>query len=317
MATPTPYRTSRPVRLLLFGAGGVLAVLMVLWGTAHALDRLSIQEERTVTAYRDVERIDLRHAHGNVTLVGSDGPEVRVEVDSRHGFLAGHERTAAVAAGELRLRGACDFLTFGTCEDHYRIEVPAGVAVTVRTSAGEATAVGLRGDLELRSSAGPVRARDVRGDTVVLRSGAGPVSADRVRAERLELRSNAGDVRVVRSAATTVYARTSAGPVDVELLRPPRSLEARSSAGPVTAVVPDVGYDVDADTAAGPEEVLVRQVPGAARTIVAGSNAGPVTVRPLPRGEALNAPRARPRSGERARSPRPARARADAPRSRR
>lgn len=316
MAAPTPYRTSRPVRLALYACASVVAVAMVLWGTAHALDRLSIQEERTVTAYRGVATLDLRHASGDVVLVRSSDRRVRVAVASRHGFLAGHDRVAEQTGGELRLRGACNFLNLGTCEDDYRIEVPAGVAVAVRTSAGEATAIGLRGDLELRSSAGPVRARDVRGDTVTLRSAAGPVTAEAVRARRLELRSNAGDVRAAESVASIVLARTAAGPVDVELLGPPRSVEARSNAGPVTVVVPDVGYDVEADTSAGPEEVLVGQRPDAERTIVARSNAGPVTVLPLPAGRAVSERRARPRGSGPARSPGRDRERAAPARSR-
>jgi hypothetical protein len=300
VAAPVDYRTSRPVRRLLFAIGSLLTLMMIAWGSAQALDRLSIDEDHVVERYADVRAIDLRHAHGDVELVRARGRRVVVTIDSRRGFLSGHDRSAALDGGTLRLRGSCDFLNLGTCEEDYRVEVPRGVSVTVRTSAGEATARGLRGDLDLRSSAGPVRAVDVRGGAVELRSSAGPVDADDVRADTLDLRSSAGPVTATEVVATTlqlrssagpvsadrtravrVTAETSAGPVDLELLSPPLSVDADSTAGGVTVRVPDVGYAVDAHTSAGEERVDVRQNPGARRKIRADSSAGDVNVLPL------------------------------------
>jgi len=276
------YRTSRPVRRLLFGLGSLLTLLMVLWGSAQALDALSIEEEQSARSYLGVTAIDLRHAHGNVDLVRAEGRRTIVAIDSRHGFLSAHERSDTLRGGELRLRGSCDFLTLGTCEENYRIEVPRGVAVTVRTSAGETTARGLRGgDVELRSSAGAVRAIDIRGGDVELRSHAGAVSAVGVRATNLTLDSRAGGVDVARSVARRVDASAAAGAVDVELLRPPLRVDADSRAGGVNVLVPDVGYSVDARTSAGEEDVQVRQAPGGRRQINAESRAGDVSVLPL------------------------------------
>lgn len=282
MAAPVPYRSSRPVRRLLFGLGSLLTVLMVLWGSAQALDRLSIEEEHVVRAYAGVTAIDLRHAHGDVDLVSARGRRVEVEIDSRHGFLSGHERRAELRAGELRLRGSCDFLTIGTCEERYRIAVPRGVTVEVRTSAGAATARGLRGDLVLRSGAGSVRALDVRGNSVELGSHAGSVSATGVRADELELESRAGGIELARSSGRRVRATTAAGSVEIELLRPPSSVDAESRAGAVTVILPDVGYAVDARTRAGEESVEIRQRPAGPRIVEVESRAGDVSVLPLP-----------------------------------
>ncbi len=282
MAAPVSYRTSRPVRLLLYGIGSVLTLLMVLWGSAQALDALSIEEERVASSYLGVEEIDLRHAHGNVDLVRAEGRRTIVAIDSRHGLLSAHDREDTLRDGQLRLRGSCDFLTLGTCEEDYRIEVPRGVTVRIKTSAGETTARGLRGgDLELRSSAGPVTATGVRAGRVVLSSNAGPVAAEDVRARRIEADSRAGGVFVERSVARHVEATSSAGKTQVELLRPPLSVAADSSAGGVTVWVPDVGYAVDAHTSAGEENVQVRQRPASGREIVAESSAGDVSVLPL------------------------------------
>jgi hypothetical protein len=286
VATPVEYRTARPLRRLLFLLGSLLTLAMVAWGSFQVLDRLSIEEEHVVRDYAGVTAIDLRHAHGNVELVPARGRRVTVEIDSRRGFLGGHDREDELRAGELRLRGSCDFLSPGTCEEDYRIAVPAGVSVAVRTSAGATTARGLRGDLELRSSAGSVRAIDVRGRTVELSSQAGSISATGVRARTLRLESKAGAVSIERSWATVVDASTAAGSVDVELLRPPLEVDAQSKAGSVTVVVPDVGYAVDAQTGAGEEDVRVRQLPNARRTILVGSQAGQVSVLPLPRSAA-------------------------------
>jgi hypothetical protein len=282
MAAPVSYRTSRPVRLLLYGLGSVLTLLMVLWGSAQALDALSIEEESVASSYLGVQEIDLRHAHGNVDLVRAQGRRTIVAIDARHGLLSAHDREDTLRGGVLRLRGSCDFLTFGTCEEDYRIEVPSGVTVKVKTSAGETTASGLRGgDLELRSSAGPVTATGIRAGELVLSSNAGPVKADGVRARRIEADSRAGGVFVERSVARRVEATSSAGKTQIELLRPPLSVEADTSAGGVTVWVPDVGYAVDAHTSAGEEDVQVRQRPASGRKIVAESSAGDVSVLPL------------------------------------
>ncbi len=282
MAAPVPHRTSRPVRLTLYGLGSMLTLLMVLWGSAQALDALSIEEERVARGYVGVTEIDLRHAQGNVDLVRAEGRRTIVAIDSRHGFLSAHDREDTLRDGVLRLRGSCDVLTFGTCDEDYRIEVPRGVTVRVKTSAGETTARGLRGgDLELRSSAGPVTATGIRAGEVVLRSNAGPVTAEGVRARRIEVDSRAGGVSVWRSVAGRVEAHSSAGKTQVELLRPPLSVAAESSAGGVTVWVPDAGYAVEARTSAGDEHVQVRQRPGSGRKIVAESTAGNVSVLPL------------------------------------
>lgn len=305
MAAPVDYRTSRPVRRLLFAVGSLLTLAMIAWGGAQALDWLSIEEEQVFDSYAGVTSIDLRYAHGNVDLVPARGRRVEVAIDSRHGFLSGHERQDELRAGELRLRGSCNFVTFGTCEENYRVAVPRGVAVSVRTSGGEAGARGLRGDLELRSNAGSVRAVDVRGTTIELRSRAGAVNAERVRATRLTLDSRAGGVNLVRSVGRRVDASAAAGSVDLELLRPPLNVDAESHAGSVTVLVPDVGYSVDARTAAGEESVLVRQLPNSRRKIRAESRAGNVSVEPLARASAPARSRARDRArAERAKSPR-------------
>jgi hypothetical protein len=280
---PVGYRTSPPVRRLLFGLGGVLTILMILWGTARMLDALSIRGEREVRSYPGVAALDLRNAHGDVEVVPARGSRVRVTVESEVGLFGGRGRRADLRGGTLHLRGGCHFVRFGTCREDYRVEVPPGVSVSVRTTAGAALARGVRGDLELHSSAGRVRATDVRASEVVLRSTAGPVSAIGVRARDLELQSSAGPIRAVRSAGYTVRAGTSAGPVQIELLTVPLRLDASSRAGGVTAWVPDVGYQVDAHTSAGDESVEVRQRPGARRTIRVNSSAGDVRVLPLMR----------------------------------
>ena len=139
------------------------------------------------------------------------------------------------------------------------------------------------GEVELRSSAGPVDADDVRADTLDLRSSAGPVTATEVLAATLRLRSSAGPVSAERARAARVTAHASAGPVDLELLSPPLSVDADSTAGGVTVRVPDVGYDVEARTSAGEERVEVRQNPGARRKVRVDSSAGDVNVLPLER----------------------------------
>ncbi|HYI79463.1 MAG TPA: DUF4097 family beta strand repeat-containing protein [Thermoleophilaceae bacterium] len=303
MAAPVDHRTSRPVRLLLFAVGSLLTLAMIAWGGAQALDRLSIEEEQVFESHAGVKSIDLRYSHGNVDLVPARGRRVEVAIESRHGFFSSHQREDELRDGRLRLRGSCDFVTFGTCEENYRVAVPRGVAVAVRTSGGETFARGLRGNLKLWSNAGSVRAVDVRGRRIELGSHAGGVSGESVRARTLTLDSRAGGIDLVRSVARRVDAKAAAGSVDVELLRPPLNLDAESQAGSVTVLVPDVGYAVVAQTSAGEESVRVRQLPNSRRKVRAQSRAGNVSVLPLERASEPARSRERDRArAERARS---------------
>jgi hypothetical protein len=271
-----------PGPAVLFALGSLLTLAMIAWGSAQALDRLSIAEEQVVNSYAGVTSIDLRYAHGNVDLVPARGREVEVAIDSRHGFLSGYEREDELRGGQLRLRGSCNFLTFGTCEENYRVKVPRGVAISVRTSGGEALARGLRGNLELRSNAGSVRAVDVRGTTIELRSHAGAVNVERVRATDLTLDSRAGGVerRPVRgsSRGRERGGRLGRSGVAVVAAASRRRVSRRS----VTVLVPNVGYSVDAQTATG-EGRPRPSLPNSRRKIRAESCAGNVSVLPLAR----------------------------------
>lgn len=125
------------------------------------------------------------------------------------------------------------------------VEVPPGVEVQARSSAGGVQVDGLTGPLDLQSSAGSVQGQNLQSDQVVAQSSAGSVT--------LQWASDAD----------------------------PQQVDASSSAGSVTVQLPDragTAYAVDASSSAGSTTVQVRTDPESTRTVRAQSSAGSVTV---------------------------------------
>jgi len=123
------------------------------------------------------------------------------------------------------------------------VQVPPGIDVEARSSAGTVAADGLSGALDLHSSAGSVQGEGLQSDQVAAESSAGSVSlrwAQDADPQRVDASSSAGSVTVLlpdqRGTAYAVDADSSAGSVTVEVRTDPqseRSVRAHSSAGSV------------------------------------------------------------------------------------
>ena len=243
---------------------GLIAVALVVGGSANALDLLSWDSETRTASYPSVRRILVVNDAGAVTLERSPDRAVHVRTELRRGLTAPDERHALQDGGRvLRLDASCTAIFSNACRVAYRVQVPDGLPVDVRSSSHGISASGLdlgTAVLRLESSAGGIDVQDVTAGPVRLSSSAGGVRADGL---------DSGDVEVT----------SSAGGVDLDLVGDLRTLKAESSAGGVRLVVPDLVYAVDASSSAGSTDVQVRQDPSSARRIDARSSAGSVRVR--------------------------------------
>jgi len=169
--------------------------------------------------------------------------------------------TETVVEGVLRIEAECPrIVTFG-CTVDYRLHVPAGVAVRIRTDRGSVAVSDMRGTVEVATQSGGVRLERTQGPVVVTTS--------------------AGNVDGVDLAASYLDATTGAGRIRLSLTEPPGRLGLRTGAGNIEVAVPVAagGYRVDADAGAGRVDMGVEQNEGSSRTLVARSGAGNIAIR--------------------------------------
>jgi hypothetical protein len=108
---------------------------------------------------------------GDITLVGTDGPFVRVSCIVRDNA---RDIKISFAADHLTIRGGPDR------EVHFRIEIPRSMNIRVRCSAGNLTISGISGDKDVELNAGNLTI-DV-GDAGTYRHAEGSVLAGNISA---------------------------------------------------------------------------------------------------------------------------------------
>jgi len=243
----------------------LLATLIALVGTAGLValglstffpveDRVTLAQEGPISSVEvDVEV-------GRVTVVPGEGDVATIGRTRRH--LWGEPDTSEMlVGGVLRIVASCQrILTFG-CSVDYRVAVPAGVSVRIRSERGSVSVADMAGMVEVDTGSGAVRLARTKGPVRVTTS--------------------AGDVEGVDLAATFMDATTGAGRIRLSLAEPPGRLGLTTGAGNIDVGLPTVlgGYRVDADAGSGKVDIGVEQNPGGSRTITARSRAGNIGVR--------------------------------------
>jgi putative adhesin len=260
--------TLSPLRRAILLIGGLLSLGVITLAVLSIVDAMG----RT-TVHHDSPPLDLagrpltiRDNGGDIDLSNSPDGRVHISYDVVYGL---RQPTAEVVStsDSVRLEAHCrEWLPFSHCEVNYHVQVPTGVTVDVKSSAGEVTAHDLTGHITLNSSAGDITADRIGGDALTLHSSAGEVVARQLTATSVDASSSAGDVNLnFRAAPAKVTARSSAG--DVHLTVPPASTG------------DDGLYRVEAISSAGEHHVdPILQSGTSARTITATSSAGDVTV---------------------------------------
>ncbi len=238
--TPTLPKLT-PARRWVLAVGLVFVVAFVGYAALQlvsVLGRTSYERDLSFTPTTDRLTIDTNH--GDIRIVAGSSPEVRVTKRVRYG-LREPRTVESTGPDGLLLRSTCDWLT--PCSVDYVIALPPGFAVDARSSSGDIRLDGIGGPLRIDTSAGDVRANDLRSPAVTAESSAGDVSLDfATPPEMVSVNSNAGDVRVTLPAVTG-------------------------------------GYRVDVDTSAGDTRVTVPTDPASTHRIRAETSAGDVEVR--------------------------------------
>lgn len=237
MSTPAPALTA--IRVLGITAVAV-AVLLGGLSVATSFARASTTDSFTAA---DVTRVEVSVDSGRIDLESSAASAVSVDVTAE-GTWTTPDLERQQDGDTLRLSATCGpTVGINRCGATYRIEVPDGVDVDLRASAGQVRVDGIDGDLRARIDAGDVQMTDLRSSRVDVVSDVGRVAAAFAEAPT--------DVRVVAGAGS------------VELLLP------RDGAP----------YAVDATADVGAASIDVPTDPDSRRTVVARTSVGAVEIR--------------------------------------
>jgi hypothetical protein len=227
-------------RIAVLLASGVVLV------SASACGGLGRPSTETIDEYdipTSVAAVDVRADTGQVEIVAVTG---RFRVVERRNFTDNKPRTAHRTEGDTFFitDDGCvkDGITFsGRCETHFRIEVPAGVNVTVAADAAGISVQGITGTLNLKSDVGDV-------------DGSGLAGATEVRAQ--------------------------VGTVDLQFATPPPSVLAASEVGDVTLRLPRTGqYRFDSAAENGKSSIELPNDQAATATVTMRTNVGSVVAR--------------------------------------
>jgi hypothetical protein len=261
LRTRTRTRTRTPRTQIAAASAVVVALVATATGCgADAGDdkdpdhRSFALQGRTLTIDSDDSALDL--------VVADSAAADKVEVTrwfKGRVVVGGDPRvTWSMKGDRLVLRMKCSGMV-SDCSARHRIEVPRGVAVTVKDSDGRVTAQGFKEALSIRTSDGAVRVTDSSGP--------------------LDLASDDGSVSALGVDSRRVKANTEDGSVRLELGVVPDLVESRSKDGSITIGLPHETYRVTTETDDGAVRVSVPRNDSSSHVVSARTDDGKVTVR--------------------------------------
>jgi hypothetical protein len=192
---------------------------------------------------------------GSARVEPGDSNEVRVEVVRQ--VEAGTRREADEKLKRLRVRFAqngpdvkVESAFCGRMSDLqllFRVKLPRGCNLLMRTAAGHVTVDGLRGAADVETAAGSLRFTDVRG-SILGKTLAGNVTVADAEGP-VNVRTSGGSINVAR-ATGTLNLRTGGGCIRVD--EPVGAVSATAGGGNVEVCLPrSAAFEVDAETSAG------------------------------------------------------------------
>jgi len=254
---------SRNARTTWLVMGGLVALVLLAFGTMFGVGAVAHKTERAHTAFPGpVRSVDVGASGGSVHVVGTAGSEATVDAVINRGIQR-PSNSERLEGDRLVIRGGSCMPFFTTfCGVDYTIHVPHDLGLTAHSSGGDITVSDLHGTMDLSSSGGRV--------------GLQSVTSDRVRVE-----SNGGEVTASGLTGTSVDASSNGGEVSLSFAGPPTRVDASSSGGGVLIELPDTpdAYRVEASSSGGGTSIRIRTDPASSRLIRASSSGGDVTIR--------------------------------------
>jgi hypothetical protein len=244
----------------------MLVALIALVGTAGVVVAVLAlvfpeKDKTTLAQPGPVRSLEVDVEVGRIEVVPGETDGATITRTRRY-LVGGPKAAEALADGILRVNAECQSLVAAGCAVDYRLEVPAGVPIRIRTERGSVSVTDMTGMVEVDAGAGNVRLTRTRG----------PVKVD----------TSAGNVDGVDLAAQFLDATTSAGRIRLSIAEAPGRLGLKTGAGNIDVRLPTTpgGYRVATETGAGKADVTVEQNEGGSRAIIATTGAGNIRIRP-------------------------------------
>ena len=244
----------------------LLVVLIALVGTAGvvvAVLALFFPEKDTTTLAQPgpVRSLEVDVEVGRVDVVAGGGEDAII-IRTRRYLVGAPKVSEGLVEGVLRIQAECAGRIAAGCAVDYRLEVPSGLPVRIRTDRASVSVTDMTGMVEVEAGAGNVRLVRTRG----------PVKVD----------TSAGNVDGLDIAAEFLDATTGAGRIRLAIAEAPGRLGLKTGAGNIDVGLPATpgGYRVATDTGAGKVDVTVEQNQGGSRAITATTGAGTIRIHP-------------------------------------
>jgi hypothetical protein len=219
-------------------------------------DEKHADEKRDVVSYTVAEKVatlSVRSQAGRVEVLPGTGP---VAVREEYTYTSTRPDATHTLVGR-----ALNLVDSGCaaqrCTVDYRIEVPAGTAVTVNADAGAVSVTGITAAVRIAADAGAVTLTNVTGE--------------------IDVTATAGAV-TGRGLRDTTTVESDGGPVDLTFAAPALSVDVTTDAGNITLRLPSGSYAVETMTFGGRLVVDVPTDPSSLYHVTARAGTGAVEV---------------------------------------
>ena len=188
---------------------------------------------------------------GDRVSIRSGGSGLEAHADLRIEVPAGRSLDLNNAVGDVTARGLRGDLSVDVSSGPIRVSDVTG-DVELDTGSGSVEARGIRGELEVDTGSGSVEIEDVTGSSVTVDTGSGGVDGSGIRADRLEVDTGSGGVELQGVTAPDVTVDTGSGSVELEFLAAVENLEVDTGSGGVTVYLPSgLDAEIEVDTGSG------------------------------------------------------------------
>jgi DUF4097 and DUF4098 domain-containing protein YvlB len=188
------------------GAGLTLALLLLLAtlsaGETRKEYRYTVGQRASISVFNQYGPITVRPAAGNQVSVVAILHSNKVEIDQ-------HQSGSRVELQSHLLPGS----DADNGKVEYEVEVPAGAAITLRSSTGPLTVERLTGDVTLEGASAVVDVRDISNAHVHVKTLNGPITLSNINQGHVEVTSVSGDIKMHAVSGPLVSISSSSGKI--------------------------------------------------------------------------------------------------------
>jgi hypothetical protein len=205
----------------------------------------------TTLSVRDDGTWGGRMRGGDRVRVRSSGNGLEAHADLRVEVPDGRDIRIMLAVGEASAVGLRGDVELDIGSGRAAVEDVVG-DVSVDTGSGGVTVAGVQGEVLVDTGSGSVQVEGVRGPMLSVDTGSGSIDATDITVDAVEVDTGSGSVELARVTARDVLVDTGSGSVDIEMMSTIDRIEVDTGSGGVTLRLPDgIDAEIEADSGSG------------------------------------------------------------------